>query len=66
MQTFHFQSNDEFCIFIEKREGCYFKLCGQGRTPYTPGVYIDAPDASRQMDSLRADGYEERVGTVNP
>ena len=62
MQTFHFQLNDDFCIFIEKR-GSYFQLWGHKQLAYAPGRYVDTAVALRTMADLRAQGYVERSGT---
>ena len=62
MQTFHFQLNDDFCVFIEKREGSYFQLWGHGQLAYAPGRYVDAAVALREMADLRAQGFVERSG----
>ena len=66
MQTFHFLLGDDFCVFIEKRGGSYFQLWGHRGISYAPGRYVDAAVAVREMQRLRADGYEERLGTVAP
>ena len=65
MQTFHFQLNDDFCVFIEKREGSYFQLWGHGQLAYAPGRYVDAAVALREMADLRAQGYVERSGACD-
>jgi len=65
MQTIHFTSNDDFCVFIEKRGGSYFYIRGHGQTAYAPGSYLDAPLAEREMSRLRAEGYKERLGTAD-
>ena len=66
MQALHFWLDNDFCIFIEKRGGSYFQLWGHRGISYAPGRYVDAAVAVREMQRLRAEGYEERLGTVAP
>ena len=66
MQALHFWLDNDFCIFIEKRGGSYFQLWGHRGIAYAPGRYVDAAVAVREMQRLRAEGYEERLGTVAP
>lgn len=65
MRTFHFRSDGYFNVFIEKPEGSYFHLWGQGHAAHAPGVYLDGPVALRKMEQLRCDGHKEKVGTVS-
>jgi hypothetical protein len=66
MRTFHFKRENDFSIFIEKREGTYFHIWGSGRAAHAPGRYIENSEALQKMEELRNKGYKARVGTVDP
>ncbi len=63
MQTFHFLLGDDFCVFIRKKRRILLSALGTtGGISYAPGRYVDAAVAVREMQRLRAEGYEERRG----
>jgi len=65
MQALHFWLHDDFCIFIEKRGGSYFRVWGHGRVAFAPGSYLDGLMADREMFRLRENGYQERLVTLD-
>jgi len=61
MQTVHLKKSDDvFAIFIENPGGSWFEISGQGRVALTPGKYVNADDAKKQIQRLRSLGYREQ------
>ena len=61
MQTIHYTLGDEFCIFIEKRSGDWFRICGSGKLPYDLGHYVDSDYAAEEFKRLHKAGFKKRV-----
>ena len=60
MRTFHYTKDDEFCIFVEKRGGAWFEICGRGHTPNDAGRYLGSAEADKEFERLTANGFKRR------
>jgi len=60
MQTVHLKKSNAFAIFIENPGGSWFEISGKGRVALTPGKYVNADDAKKQIQRLRSLGYKRQ------